>query len=373
MPTQISGTTGVSLVQDGIIDNADINSAANISGFKIASGSVGVAQLSAGAVQTSFGNTSGGINFRNKIINGNFDIWQRTTSTGTWISPVNNIYVADRWNARTNGTGGNGQQFRASFTSGQTEVPGEPVSYSRIQVTSAPIGQTNLTDEQLLANPSTQNNYFEQRIENVRTLAGKPAVLTFYARSFDANRTIRVFGLQYFNGSPSVTCFIQYINLTTSWQKFTINMNIPSIAGKTLGSGNYLSVAWNLPINTTYTFDIAQVQLEEGSVATPFEQRPFGLELLLCQRYFQKFPGGISIAGVAFTGSAMQFTTLLPVPMRISPAVDFSGLTTSQITAGTALLQDGGSVDRLFVQARASVNLGAFSATWDDVTLDAEL
>ena len=35
------------------------------------------------------------------------------------------------------------------------------------------------------------------------------------------------------------------------------------------------------------TFDIAQVQLEQGSLATPFEHRPIGMELALCQRYYQ--------------------------------------------------------------------------------------
>ena len=35
-------------------------------------------------------------------------------------------------------------------------------------------------------------------------------------------------------------------------------------------------------------YEITGVQLEEGPVATPFEQRPYGLELSLCQRYYEK-------------------------------------------------------------------------------------
>jgi len=38
----------------------------------------------------------------------------------------------------------------------------------------------------------------------------------------------------------------------------------------------------NIPIAATY------VQLERGSIATPFENRPIGLELSLCQRYYEK-------------------------------------------------------------------------------------
>ncbi|MGC5808680.1 hypothetical protein [Ralstonia pseudosolanacearum] len=41
----------------------------------------------------------------------------------------------------------------------------------------------------------------------------------------------------------------------------------------------------------TGTFDIAQVQLEAGVAATPFELRPWAAETLLCQRYYQKYPG----------------------------------------------------------------------------------
>ena len=37
------------------------------------------------------------------------------------------------------------------------------------------------------------------------------------------------------------------------------------------------------------TFDLTGIQLEVGSVATPFEHRSFGEELALCQRYFQKY------------------------------------------------------------------------------------
>ena len=36
-----------------------------------------------------------------------------------------------------------------------------------------------------------------------------------------------------------------------------------------------------------HTFDIAQVQVEPGPVATPFERRPIGTELALCQRYYE--------------------------------------------------------------------------------------
>jgi hypothetical protein len=76
---------------------------------------------------------------------------------------------------------------------------------------------------------------------------------------------------------------------------------VPSISGKTLGTDNNLSICniwfdagsdFNARTDSlgqqSGTFEIAQVQLEPGPVATPFEQRPIGTELALCQRYYEK-------------------------------------------------------------------------------------
>jgi hypothetical protein len=62
------------------------------------------------------------------------------------------------------------------------------------------------------------------------------------------------------------------------------------------------------------TFYITGVQLEAGSVATPFERRPFGTELALCQRYFQRF------SAIASTTRRVGTTTLLGT-MRATPTL----------------------------------------------------
>ena len=78
------------------------------------------------------------------------------------------------------------------------------------------------------------------------------------------------------------------------------------------------------------TFDIAQVQLEEGSVATPFEVRPIGTELALCQRYYYRISPNASskflcsgqAASTTLLGSYLHF----PIKMRTSPlALEQSG------------------------------------------------
>ena len=109
-------------------------------------------------------------NFRNKIINGNFDIWQRGTSLA---SAAGERYLADRFaNSSMGSTYTASQQ---SFALGQTDVPGEPVYFHRTVVTSV----------------AGTNNYciLEQKIESVRTLAGRTATVSFYAKA-DAAKNI---------------------------------------------------------------------------------------------------------------------------------------------------------------------------------------
>lgn len=81
---------------------------------------------------------------------------------------------------------------------------------------------------------------------------------------------------------PSV---ITPVTITTSWQYFTHTFTVPS------GSFSYketyaLNVGWSA-IPSGAAIELQDVQLEEGPVATPFERRPYGMELDLCQRYYQ--------------------------------------------------------------------------------------
>jgi len=241
----------------------------------------------------TFGDVSGSpLMFRNKLINGGFDIWQRGTSQTS-----SGYGSDDRWSNSHNGSTKTASQ--QTFTLGQTDVPNNPRYWSRTVVTSS----------------AGTGNYVlkNQAIESVFTLAGQTATLSFWAKA-DASKNIAVEFAQSFGtgGSPSsyntgigvTTCA-----LTTSWKYFTVTVSIPSITGKTLGTNNdhFLQVLFWFDAGSTFnsrtnslgqqsgTFDIAQVQLEAGSAATPFEVRPIGLELSLCQRYYQVLP--VSTAG----------------------------------------------------------------------------
>jgi hypothetical protein len=245
--------------------------------------------------------------YKNKIINGNFDIWQRSTSN-TATSGSGGYLTTDRWAGYWDGTIGSVTFSQQSFSLGQTDVPGEPKYFFRWNQTAAGSGSTY--------------RILLQKIEGVRTLAGKNLTVSFWAKA-DSSRSITLQIGQEFGtgGSPSATVYTtgDTDNLTTSWQKFTCTIAVPSISGKTLGTGGNDCLTWFfiLPLNTTMTLDFAQIQVEEGSVATAFEQRHIGDELALCQRYFQT-------AYLLFSGdvtSGQTYYTRMPVSthMRTNP------------------------------------------------------
>ena len=213
-----------------------------------------------------------GINRKNVIINGNFDIWQRGTSfTGS-------KYTADRWDVVVSGTGTTTTTQQA-FTLGQTDVPNEPKYYLRIAKSSGVSGASG-------------GDVLTQKVESVRTFAGQTATLSFYAKASEST-TIDFFLKQHFGtgGSPSadVDQTPTGVSVTTSWQKFTVTQAFPSISGKTIGSNNddYLELIMRIDNGSNASVDFAQIQWEKGSVATDFEIRPIGEELSLCQRYFE--------------------------------------------------------------------------------------
>jgi hypothetical protein len=271
------------------------------------------------------------LSFRNKIINGNFDIWQRGTSLG---SGTGARYLADRFVNNSNGS--TYTVSRQSFSNGQTDVPNNPDYYISASVASVAGNSNRVT--------------FQQDIESVKTLSGKTATLSFYAKA-DSNKSISIEFIQDFGsgGSPSAVIVgigVQKLNLTTSWQKFTVTANIPSISGKTIGTNNddHLSVIFWFDAGSDFnsrtnslgqqsgTFDIAQVQLEEGSVATPFEVRPIGTELALCQRYYEKSyelnvtPGTAQFGQQAFyinsvTNGAVFGSVTYKVPKRAAATI----------------------------------------------------
>lgn len=249
---------------------------------------------------------------KNKIINGDFGVWQRGTSFST-----KNTYNADRYYWTADGTGDTNTISRQTFTPGTAPVAGyEGQYFFRYARTVAPTGQLY--------------NDVRQYIESVTTFAGQTVTLSFWAKA-DSARTLSSYFTQYFGsgGSPSASVYTSGTNfsVTTAWQRFTFTVAIPSISGKTLGTaGNdFLGVYFNFPLSGTFTMDIWGVQVEAASTASNF-QTATGTkqgELAACQRYYYRTStvGLYGFYGVGLgTGTTSGTTQVkLAQTMRVVP------------------------------------------------------
>jgi hypothetical protein len=289
---------------------------------------------------------------KNKIINGDFNIWQR----GTSFSPVADAgtFTADRFIFQRNGSGYTATCSRQTFTAGTAPVSGyEGVYFWRYNVTTA----------------GTSNTYavLDQRIENVQTFAGQTVTVSFWAKA-DASRTVTLDVTQEFGsgGSGQVGTSGGSHSVTTSWTRFSATLSIPSISGKTIGTGSYLIVRLGFPTGVTETIDLWGMQIEAGSTATPFQTASGSIagELALCQRYYAKSynqsvtPGtasatagakGFQSSSTVTTGGVVGYV-YLGVTMRISPTVSTWGY-----AGGSGKLSNGDGTD---------LAAGSASAIW---------
>jgi hypothetical protein len=101
-------------------------------------------------------------------------------------------------------------------------------------------------------------------------------------------------------------------------------------AGSYAGSGVTGTATGGTNLNIEFgTGTLSLVQFEVGSVATPFERRPYGAELSLCQRYFWRWvpPIGNTIfaRGYAFSATDSTNQVILPVTMRAAPSFTSGG------------------------------------------------
>ena len=256
-----------------------------------------------------------GLGFRNLLINGDMNIWQRGTSVA-----INTLgYTADRWYHQSY----NGAVISQQPTSDSTRLPSTRYC-ARVQRNSG---------------VSTANfMYFTQSMETSQSikLAGQTATLSFWARA-GSGMTSTTFTATIFYGTGidqnliagytgQATAFTQNVTLTTTWQKFVLTGNVPTTATEVAFVCGYTPVG---TAGANDYFEITNVQLEANVQPTPFEQRPIGVELALCQRYYFRSTGGDTYQWIGFgsgTGATtIYFTIPLPVTMRTKPNLTGGG------------------------------------------------
>jgi hypothetical protein len=231
---------------------------------------------------------------RNRIINGGMAIDQRNAGASQSLSPGVK-YTVDRWLVSATGATVTGQQ-----------VQGASAGQYRYRITGA-AGVTEIV--------------FAQRIESINSadLAGKTVTLSVDIAN-SALSTVTWY-LQY---PTSVTDnFSTITNIATgTWTvtstvtRYSTQVSVPAAAV------TGLQVALVVGAQTSGTWTIGDVQLEQGTVATPFERRSYGQELSLCQRYYEEV-GTISTTNVFGIdgGSARSELISFTVDKRAVPTI----------------------------------------------------
>lgn len=259
---------------------------------------------------------------KNLLINGNFKFWQRGTSFTN--SPV---YTADRWFNISNHTGST--VTRESFANGQTEVPGGPEYFYRSSITS-----TSTPGDRIA---------WGQKIENWKLFLGNTFTLSgWYRRTCALSGTALQLTMHQSSGFYDVSHTMSYSTddlfpITSTWKFFKLTFTVPSTAAGTMtDSANYTLRLYYQVCGASGNFDLANMQLEQGKVATPFEYRSYAEELALCQRYFYRFRCAnqewIYNEGNLNDRKWHQF--YIGHPMRVNPSVDVSNLATGGSISG---------------------------------------
>jgi len=244
----------------------------------------------------------GALSNRNIIINGAMKVAQRGTSvssqTGSGYKTIDRFY--------TNASGATYSQSQQTVTvGGETGLPLQFSKFLRHQVT-------------------TGDNWSQiyHKIEDVTSVPTGTVTLSFYAKGTSPNAGLSFIAWQNFGsgGSSEVTVTISpTVTLTSTWQRFTVNITVPSVTGKTIGTGShfYFGIGQGGSTSTNaWTLDITGVQLELGDTATPFEHKNVGQELLACQRYYQQVDRGSGIAPFSTAAyiSLPYITTMRAIP-----------------------------------------------------------
>jgi hypothetical protein len=292
--------------------------------------------------------------FKNKIINGAMDIWQRgTTFTGVGVA---NTFSTDRFFWGQSLAGG------VVTLSRETNVPNQNFNYSlRATVTTA--------DAAIVAGDSY---LLAQRIEgfNIVDLIGNTFTLSFWVRSPKTG----IHCVSFRSNLATASYVTEYTILaanTWEYKTITVTGGINASIGGPWDTTNGLGMAVSFPLATGSTrqtattdawvagdfqataaavncmdtignvFAITGVQLERGAVATPFEHRPIGTEFELCQRYYQT--PGVNLA-TSGSGLQVQFSGNWTTRMRVTPSITFTGtVPTVSTLAWRSSLQPGQS------------------------------
>lgn len=293
---------------------------------------------------------------KNLLTNGQFQVWQR----GTSITANNsNAYTADRWHAGANGS--EDVVYSRQFTNTSDGTP-----YMRVRRTGTASGRMYLT----------------QMIETsvLDFCRGKTVTLSFQARKhadFDATFVSRI--ATQTNESPRDDNVVQNSDvtrtLTTSFQTFTQSLTLTSSSNSANGFRVEFVAEDGANSSSNYYYEVRDVQLEIGSVATPIEHLPVSQVERACYRYYYDSRFGFNEGGVysphrdAQYGHVRAAIAEFPVTMRATPTVSIqSGSANSMDRFGRGQEQCFPKADNIYTQQFQ--NIVKFTSSAQSTTAD---
>jgi hypothetical protein len=293
------------------------------------------------------GTTTGYYGFKNRIINGAMVIDQRNAGASVAFSS-GAAYAADRFQGYNQNSG--------AYTIQQVADAPAGFKYSD-KITTTTAGSTGT---------ASWTSFVQHKIEGYNiadlgagTASAQNITLSFWVKSsltgsmpvFFANDVDRLYATTY------------TVNSANTWEQKTVTLTLSTSGTWNSTNGRGLLITWGLGSGSTYTtstlnswqntdglyftsgavavgatlnatWQITGVQLEKGSTATSFDYRPYGTELALCQRYYEKtFNIGTAPAdnvqssdrkqGVAFTTTDIGYYGIFKVEKRANPTMVF--------------------------------------------------
>jgi hypothetical protein len=304
-------------------------------------------KIDAGLDEVQVANLNGGqlAGTRNRIINGDMRIDQRNNGAVVTLA-VADAYTIDRWNAQEDTDGG--------MTAERSTTAPAGFIYSLLFTTTT--ADTSLG--------ATQSAWFRQHVEgfNVDDLAwgtanAKTITLSFWVRSsltgtFGGSATNSAVNRSYpFTFTISSANTFEYKTITipgdttgtwladagrgiTIFLGLGVGSTYSGTAATWAGAAYYSATGATSVVGTNgATFYITGVQLEPGTVATPFERRSYGQELALCQRYYELLPPVSVQFPWASATQVVATNVAFKATKRAPPSVNLTGVAGSTGTA----------------------------------------
>ena len=259
------------------------------------------------AVFSGVASPPNGMGFRNRIINGDMRIDQRYNGAST-TAGASAAYIVDRWVAGM--VGANGTMQRVS--TGRTDFP---------------------FALRLTGTSSSTVSWAGTKIESVNCvdLVGQSVTISYLAAASAATSlSLNVSFANSADNFGSITSISSQTRaLTNSLAQYTVTIsNMPA------GTANGLYVEFVPSGNLgSGTFTITGVQLEAGTVASPFERRAYSVEFDMCRRYCEVYSAtGTSDQGIPQYLAQTDVNnrpeiTLLYYPKRAAPSITVSDAT----------------------------------------------